>query len=160
MNTNTLPQVPPSSANLTLQKCCRIIGCIGLLVALGWFIATGLLFYKSHEKKTTWIPTTGRVVELVESTGEQGETLYSPVFQFTAADGSEHRKKCTWASSHALYSIGESIEVIYPADAPGMARQNTFMAFYFWPCVCAFVSCMFAMAAGAILLMGRMLPKR
>ena len=91
---------------------------LAVAIALGWHTRQ---FLASSQRAV------GTVVDLLPSRSSSGgSVMYSPVFEFRAADGRMHEVRSSVASSPPGYEEGEEVTVWYPAGAPGQARLDSF----------------------------------
>ena len=90
----------------------------------------------------------GEVVELRKEKDSEGDSVYYPVFRFTAQDGREHRVKHDVGSSSPVWSMGEKTEMVYLPDNPKTARPNTFWSKYLSPIALGTFGLMFAAVGG------------
>ena len=68
-----------------------------------------------------------------------------PVFDFSDVQGRQHSVRA--AFSFGDYAIGDTLAILYPADAPLKARVNTWVSLYFLPTIFGVMSVLFFAAA-------------
>ena len=91
-----------------------------MLIGAGALVHTTRTFLASAER------TEGTVIALVATRGSGGSTLYSPVVAFRAIDGRAIEWTSSVASSPPAHDEGETVTVLYRADAPDDARLDGF----------------------------------
>lgn len=91
-------------------------------------MAAGTLWFgwRGYTLTTNGETTTGRVIELSESTdGEGACCVYSPVFEYTV-NSRRYTFESLNASDPPAYRVGQEVEVIYNVDDPNDAAVNSF----------------------------------
>jgi len=104
-----------------------VFGLVGLGLLVGAFFAvTHTLSFRSISKTAE-----GVVVDLVESRGDKGSTLYKPVVEWADPAGRKRRFTGSVASSPPSYSRGEKVALRYDPSNPESARVDSFMENWF-----------------------------
>lgn len=83
------------------------------------FVSFGVLFtflgysnVKSvRRKRATWLAFPGTVVDLVESEGDKGKTLYAPVYRYKV-NGTEYTATSDTASCPPDYKVGDTVNLV------------------------------------------------
>jgi hypothetical protein len=73
------------------------------------------------------VPATGTIVKLVESNGDDGETLYAPIFTFADARGNAYKIHSSTATHPAIGEVGDKINILYDPSNPEKAEINRFL---------------------------------
>ena len=122
-----------------------IFGLIGLGMLIGCFFAvSSTLSFRGKSKVGE-----GVVVELVESRGDKGGTMYKPVVEWTSPDGKKRRFTGSVASSPPSYARGEKAMLRYEPANPESARLDSFMENWFAALILGLLgSVFFAVGAG------------
>ncbi|MBQ1960934.1 MAG: DUF3592 domain-containing protein [Akkermansia sp.] len=105
---------------------CIIIG--GLILAMGvepLSIGSRMLT-ASYHLTTHGLRADGSVCELVHKNTSKGQGAYYPVLQFSTPDGQIHRIQGQAGSSTHIWSLGETMPLVYPAGEPEKAVPATF----------------------------------
>lgn len=103
-----------------------ILGLLGvILLAVATWTALS-----SHRLQRDGLRADGEVIELVRKRDDDGDTTWAPVFRFTTADGKVIDVQSSISSAPASHAVGESVQVLYRADAPHAARIDSF--FQLW----------------------------
>jgi hypothetical protein len=100
-----------------------------LLVAL-IFLAVGAVqlglgvffFVRTRRFLRRAVETTGTIVDLIESSGSEGGTVYQAVVEFQTADGRAIRWQESMASNPPAGQPGEQIPIKYDPANPNKAR--------------------------------------
>jgi Protein of unknown function (DUF3592) len=100
-----------------------------LLVAL-IFLAVGAVqlglgiffFVRTRRFRRRAVETTGTIVDLIESSGSEGGTVYQAVVEFQTADGRAIRWQESMASNPPAGQPGEQIPIKYDPANPNKAR--------------------------------------
>jgi len=97
----------------------------------GVFAVIGTIFmYQSVQLAVNGIKTAGEVLEVVRSTDSDGDTTYKPVVRFQTETGETTTFTSKVSSSSFNYSVGRSVNVLYPAADPDSAAIDS--AFTMW----------------------------
>lgn len=91
---------------------------MGLYVLAAMFVGVGVLFtwlgcnavVSTRKKLEAWLRVQGTVIRLEERPGDEGGTLYAPMYRYTA-DG-EHTATSRTASSPPDYKVGDPINLL------------------------------------------------
>jgi uncharacterized protein (UPF0333 family) len=96
-------------------------------------IAVGVPFFlKARQFNATALHASGKILQLErQATGK--DVSFFPVFSFKDQAGAEHVIHSRVGSSHFNYDVGDTVEVLYPANDPEQAKLNSFFALWVWP---------------------------
>ncbi len=109
-------------------------GSIIFLLIGGVFAVIGTLFmYESVLLEATGIKTTGEVLEVVRSRDSDGDTSYKPVVRFQTETGEAVTFTSKVSSSSFNYSVGRSVDVLYPAADPDSAVIDSAFTVWMFP---------------------------
>lgn len=104
------------------------------VVILGFAVENA---WSSYSESADWLHSEGRVIRVISKTSTTGRrgrrvTNYTPIFRFTA-QGEPFPRTVTSDVSvpFTSFSVGETVDVIYPADAPEKARINSLTQLYY-----------------------------
>jgi len=128
-----------------------ILGTVFLAVGLGMF-AGGFLAWRSHAAFAAHaLRADGIVVDQARSSGSKGGTMYSPVVEFSTADGRTVRVTGSVSSSSPSYARGDHVPVLYdPANAE-QARLDSFMEAWFVTLIMGGLGSVFGLIGGGFL---------
>jgi hypothetical protein len=100
-----------------------------LLIGAGcvcFVVAVGATFFSWNFIRTAR-KTTGTVIEMREQTDkESGGKSYAPIFSFKDTAQREHRIESSFYAYPPLHRVGDTVPVLYQADAPDNARIDGF----------------------------------
>jgi hypothetical protein len=113
-----------------LSTLLRIGGWLSVAGATCALLVAGVSAYFTHSFKSAAIQTDGVVINLLESNGSDGGTMYSPVFAFSDQNGETHEIHSSFASYPPSHSKGEKVIVYYPSDAPKNAKLDGFFSMW------------------------------
>lgn len=125
-------------------------GGIFLLVGLG--VMGGGLFAYVHMRNFAdrAIRVPGEVVALSSHTDSDGDTLYSPVFEFQDQDGGLRQVTSSSSSKPAAFDVGEKVEVLYEPGDPTDAVIDSFSQMWLLPTVLIPFGAIFALIGAAV----------
>ena len=110
-----------------------LVGVIFLAVA-AVMLALGFLFFsRTRRFLRTAVDTTGTIVDLVESSGSEGGTVYQAVVEFRTADGRTVRWQESMASNPPAGHRGDDIAMKYDPADPNKARIAKATRMWFMP---------------------------
>lgn len=149
-----------NSSLMILEKGIRIIGCLIAVAVLVELIFGLSLLSEARERRDTWNRGVATVSELekVEATAETGAT-WRPIFTL-AAEGKEYVIRSSSSSNPPAYTVGEKVEMLYPAENPEEAVTNNFMGLYLWPSVLLVMAGVEAVVALVLILISVYLRRR
>ena len=106
-----------------------------IFIAIGAvFIGLGIFFFiRTRRFLRTAVETTGTIVELRESSGSEGGTVYSAVVDFQTADGRSIRWEESMASNPPAGQPGEQLVMKYDPANPNKARIAKATRMWFMP---------------------------
>ena len=106
-----------------------------ILLAVGGVsaIAAVLFFFRTRRFLSTAVTVQGTVIDMIQSSGSEGGTVYSPVVQFTTVEGQEITFRDSVASSPPRHTVGETVKVMYPPGNPEGARLPGWFRLWFLP---------------------------
>ncbi len=97
---------------------------MAVLGAAGLMADAGLAWHVESFMRSS-IRVEGRVVGLTDIPDtENGGTTYAPKFSFHAGDGTLYTVQSKTGNNPPAFWEGETVEVLYPADAPAKAKIN------------------------------------
>jgi Protein of unknown function (DUF3592) len=91
------------------------VGAVQLGLGIFFFVRTRRFLRRAVE-------TTGTIVDLIESSGSEGGTVYQAVVEFQTADGRAIRWQESMASNPPAGQPGEQIPIKYDPANPNKAR--------------------------------------
>jgi hypothetical protein len=99
-----------------------LVGIIFLAVGLVQ-LGLGIFFFlRTRRFLRTAVTTTGTIVDLIESSGSEGGTVYQAVVEFQTADGRTVRWQESMASNPAAGQPGDRVPMKYDPSDPDKAR--------------------------------------
>ena len=106
-----------------------------IFIAIGAvFIGLGIFFFiRTRRFLRTAVETAGTIVELRESSGSEGGTVYSAVVEFQTADGRSIRWEESMASNPPAGQPGEQLVMKYDPANPNKARIAKATRMWFMP---------------------------
>ena len=113
------------------------------VVTVLWMGVAVFFWADSIIKQKTWEKAAAIVTKIAEDDRENSNIQYS-YFTFTDTErGKEYTVKSKMGSSEMpIYELGSKVEVIYPANNPAEAEENTFIVQYILPLGFTFVAFM------------------
>lgn len=123
-----------------------VFGLLGLGMLVGAFFAvSSTLSFRSIAKTAD-----GVVVDLAQSRGDKGETMYKPVVRWKDPGGRERTFTGSVASSPPSYSRGEKVSLRYDPANPESARLDSFTENWLLPLIFGLLGSVFtAIGVGA-----------
>jgi hypothetical protein len=98
------------------------------------FLALALFFwFRTRRFLETAVSTTGTIVNLIESSGSEGGTVYQAVVQFKTADGRDVTWTETMASNPPAGQPGDEVPMKYDPTDPDDARISKPFRLWFLP---------------------------
>ena len=117
----------------------RIIGgFFVLLVGFGMAWGAYALYGNARAFRATALEAEGTVVDLAGERNSDGKTMYSPVVEFTTADGRTLQFTGSTSSNPPSWSRGDTAKVLYQPANPEQARLDSFMETWFGPLILGF----------------------
>jgi hypothetical protein len=106
----------------------------GGLLFIGLTLSSFALWHYQKTKKllSDGIKTTAIVVDLLESTDNDGDTVYMPVFEFTDRSLEVVRFKSEISSRPASHKIGQKVKVVYDPSDTTEVKVVSFWGLYRW----------------------------
>jgi len=106
-----------------------------IFIAIGAiFIGLGIFFFiRTRRFLRTAVEVTGTIVELRESSGSEGGTVYSAVVEFQTADARSIRWEESMASNPPAGQPGEQLVMKYDPANPNKARIAKATRMWFTP---------------------------
>jgi Protein of unknown function (DUF3592) len=99
-----------------------LVGAIFLVIGVVLFAIGGFLWMRTRRFLETAVDTTGVIVDLLESSGSDGGTVYQAVVEFQTREGQTVRWTESMASSPAAGDVGDQLPMKYNPDDPNEAR--------------------------------------
>lgn len=113
---------------ITLGKRLLVPGILLMLAGTFFFVKTQR-YYASTSRAS------GKIVE-IEKQQNQKDITYYPVFSFADSAGATHiihtSQTRTWSGWNRFYKVGDTVEVLYPANEPQKARLNNLFSVWGW----------------------------
>jgi hypothetical protein len=136
-----------------LAQVSRLVGFLVLLVALLVAAGGGYAYRSTQRFLARAVTTTGTVVELVPSPGQNGQTMYAPVYTYRDRSGAQHKVQSSVSSSPAGFDVGQAVTVLYdPADA-GDGRIRSFSRLWGLCTILWSIAGAMGLAAGVLILL-------
>lgn len=104
----------------------KVVGIVFSLIGLPFLAVGGGVGWSTHRFLQRAQSAPGRVVELAETRGSEGDVLYKPVVEYAVPDGRTARFTGRVASRPPSYAVGEAVAVLYAPEAPGEGRIDSF----------------------------------
>ena len=128
-----------------------LVGAIFLFVAAILLAIGVFLWMRTRRFLRTAVDTTGVIVDLIESSGSEGGTVYQAVVEFQTREGRTVRWTESMASSPAAGDVGDQLPMKYNPENPQEARIARFFRMWFVSVLLTGMGAMFG-ATGAVLL--------
>ena len=116
-----------------------VFGGIGLTMLL----AAGIFIYTKVEMLSSYVKTTGTVIENRPHTGRKSRS-YTPVVTFRANDGQTITFDGGVSSNPPSFDLQEQVTVYYSPQDPQKAEIGTFFQLWFFPLILGFMGAIFA----------------
>jgi hypothetical protein len=94
-------------------------------------LAAASMAFRSLRRLFTWGSASGTVHRVDEVSGRRGQRLFRPAVRFMTRDGREVSVYSEMASSHFVYHVGDSVEVLYDVRNPERAEIASFIRLWF-----------------------------
>jgi hypothetical protein len=130
-----------------------IAGLAILLVGLGLLAGAAILVKNQREFRASALQAEGTVVDFATHRSD-GKTMYTPVVQFTAADGRAIEISGSTSSSSPGYERGERVPVFYSANTPEQAQIDSFMENWFGALIISIFGVLGTSIGGALFAFG------
>ncbi len=114
------------------RRVLKIVGYVFLLLSPLWFFGAASCYQSAQEVLETWQRAEATVIAL-----KPDDSVYYPRFRFTANGGRSYVVTGSHGSSDPAYGVGDSIPILYPAENPAKAEENSFFSLYLTPIVLA-----------------------
>lgn len=102
-----------------------------------WILAAAFFWYQAAARQWEWEKATAVVVSVGPDTAQQSadnSAIKYAFLSFRTAEGQQHQVRSKMGNSgKPLWSVGETVQVIYPANAPEAAEENLFIVQYILP---------------------------
>lgn len=102
-----------------------------------WILAAAFFWYQAAARQWEWEKATAVVVSIGPDTAQQSaddSAIKYAFLSFRTAEGQQHQVRSKMGNSgKPLWSVGETVQVIYPANAPEVAEENLFIVQYILP---------------------------
>lgn len=102
-----------------------------------WVLAAAFFWYQAAARQWEWEKATAVVVSVGPDTAQQSaddSAIKYAFLSFRTAEGEQHQVRSKMGNSgKPLWSVGETVQVIYPANAPEAAEENLFIVQYILP---------------------------
>jgi hypothetical protein len=129
----------------------RMLG--GCSVAIGVVVvAVGVFAYVSIRRfvdRAAKAP--GTVVRVEFETNNEGGNTFRPVVEFRTPAGARVEFKSRLSTSPASYDVGDSVKVLYEANAPNRAEIDAFLPLWLPALLCGIIGAVF-LAVGTVVL--------
>ncbi len=110
--------------------------CLGLILNLIWIglLAGGLyVAYDSWKLSTGGSNVSGTVVDMIESSDDDG-TTYAPVVQYEV-NGTTYSYQSSNYTNPPAYRVGQEVKMVYDGDHPDKARISNFFELWLIPLI-------------------------
>ncbi len=106
-----------------------------IFIAIGAvMLGLGIFFFvRTRRFLRTAVDATGTIVELIESSGSEGGTVYQAMVEFQTADGQSIRWQESMASSPPVGQPGDTLRMKYDPANPRKARITKPTRLWFMP---------------------------
>lgn len=94
-----------------------LFGILFMIMGMGTLTALAMAEINSQNFAARAASTMGVVVDLRVIDNSDGDT-YMPVIEFAAQNGEQYRIEASFSSSPPRFSIGDTVEVLYPPESP------------------------------------------
>ena len=118
-----------------LRSCIVILAIILALPGIVFAIVGGVWWFNVHRFVQSAEHAEGTVIELVESSGNQGGRTFSPVVEYTDHQGKQHKYRSNVNSNPSPYSVGDKVSILYDRDHPSSATIDHWLYLYLFPLV-------------------------
>jgi hypothetical protein len=127
-----------------------LVGVIFLAIGAVFIALAAFFLERIRRFLRTAVSTEGVVLELIESSGSEGGTVYQAVVQFETADGRTIRWQESMASNPPAGQVGDQVPMKYDPANPQQARVAKTFRLWFLPGLFASLGILF-LGIGAIL---------
>lgn len=124
---------PIRSSFFSWLKVLVIVGCIGLIVAVGWFIHIQQFLAGA-------VATQGTISQIVAEYDSEGDLTYTPEIQYSDQLGQRHLIRTFISSNEGDYYVGQPMPVLYNPHNPNQATVGTFWEIYLGCILVVFLS--------------------
>lgn len=102
-----------------------------------WVLVAAFFWYQAAARQWEWEKATAVVASVGPDTAQQSaddSAIKYAFLSFRTAEGQQHQVRSKMGNSgKPLWSVGETVQVIYPANAPEAAEENLFIVQYILP---------------------------
>ena len=117
----------------------KLIGGVAIFSALVFFAVAIFLFQRTRNFLSGAVRADARVVSLIEKHDFDSGPHYYPVFSFHDSAGEEHEVFSSSGSFPPSTAVGDSVTVLYHAQQPSKAREDSFSELWLLPVILAAV---------------------
>jgi len=117
-----------------IAGCLALPGIVCLTVGFVWYQNTRSFVQTAEHAE-------GTVTELVERLGNEDDTTYSPVVEFTDCFGQQREYRSSISSSPPDFSVGDKVPILYDKNNPDSVKINHWLYLYWVPLLCLFLAC-------------------
>ena len=118
------------------KNCIVILAIMLALPGMVLAIVGGVWWFNVYRFVQSAEHAEGTVIELVESSGNKGGRIYSPVVEYTDSLGQQHKYRSNTSSNPSPYSVGDKVPILYDRDRPDSANIDHWLYLYLFPLVC------------------------
>ena len=127
----------------------KIASWLFLPFSILWILASAFFWYQTTSRLREWdkAPAVVAAVEPDASkVGSDGEAMKYAMLSFCTQEGQEYMVRSQLGNTgKPLWTVGEKVEVIFPADSPEKAEENIFIVQYLLPLGITLVALMFSL---------------
>ena len=124
----------------------KVCGWLFAVPALIWLCVACCFWVNRIDRQFSWEKTTAIVTDMREVEGEESELKHAS-FTFTDPQTDKSVTVNSQIASSGIYSIGESVEVIFPVGQPEEAIENNFIVNYLEPLLFTLAAIMFGLVS-------------
>ena len=127
----------------------KIASWLFLPFSILWILAAAFFWYQTASKLREWEKAPA-VVTAVEpealAAGSNGEAMKYAMLSFHTQEGKEYMVRSQLGNTgKPLWTVGEKVEIIFPADSPEKAEENIFIVQYLLPLGITLAALMFSL---------------
>lgn len=113
----------------------KLFGGIAIFSAIAFFAVAVFLFQRTRNFLSGAVHADARVVRLIEKHDFDSGPHYYPVFSFHDSAGEEHEVFSSSGSFPPSNAVGDSVAVLYQAQQPSKAREDSFSELWLLPVI-------------------------
>ncbi len=124
-----------------------------------WVLAAAFCWYQAAARQWEWEKATAVVVSVAPDDTQiatDSSKINYAYLSFQTAEGKHYQVRSQMGNSgKPLWSVGETVQVIFPANAPEAAEENLFIVQYFLPLALTVPAILLSVVTALLFILGK-----